>query len=176
MIEEERLRLFIEEEISKKRAVTLVQQSPEPEALAAVLWKFILLNEHPLSWRATWFLEHLAAENKEYVRPYIDSIVEEFPSFKYDGQKRSSLKILLMFSLNDYHYEPMVGRCFDILLSHDEAMAVRMFCMRLLLQVVKKEPELKSELKESLEFILPHAQKGLLSACRKSLQALDRIK
>lgn len=176
MNNKEDLKDFIEIEISKKRAVILAQNTENPTMLANALWEFVLLNKQPLSWRATWFLEHLGAENKEYVRPYLNSIVKAFPLFKFDGQKRSSLKILLMFSLDDYNYEPMVGRCFDMLLSQYEPMAVRMFCMRFLLKVVKIEPELKGELKESLEFILPHAQKGLLSACRNSLLALDRIK
>ena len=176
MIQKAELRAFIEDDLSKKRTVALVQQTTEPDNLAAVLWEFVLLNEHPLSWRATWFLEHLASENKDYVRPYLDAIVKAFSGFKFDGQKRSSMKILLLFELHDYNYEPMVGRCFDMLLSQNEAMAVRMFCMRFLLQVVKIEPELKSELQQSLEFILPHAQKGLLSACKNSLQALARIK
>ena len=168
------LRFFIEEEISKKRAVALAQHTTDPQVLAAALWSFVLLNEHPVSWRATWFLEHLGHENKEYVRPFLNPIVEAFSTFKIDGQKRSSLKILLMFSLDDYNYEPMVGHCFDLLLSHEEAIAVRMFCMRFLLKVVKIEPELKEELRQSIEFVLPHAQRGLLSVCRNSLQALKK--
>ena len=169
------LRFFIEEEISKKRAVILAQNTTEPEVLAAALWEFVLLNENPISWRATWFLEHLGAENKAFVRPYLDAIVEQFPKFKYDGQRRSSLKILLMFPITNFDYAKMLNYCFDLILSNEAPVAVRMFSMTMLLEIVKREPELKSELKESLEFIIPHAQKGLLSAARKTLRALEKV-
>jgi hypothetical protein len=69
----------------------------------------------------------------------------------------------------------MLNYCFDLVLSHEAPVAVRMFSMTMLLEIVKREPELKSELKESLEFILPHAQKGLLSATRKTLSALEKV-
>ena len=171
----EDLRYFIEEEISKKRAMLLVQNTSEPKKLAAALWDFVLLNEHPVSWRAMWFLEHLGDEDKECLRPYLDAIVDAFPNFKYDGQKRSGLKILLMFPITEFNYAKMLNFCFDLILSHEAPIAVRMFSMRMLLEIVKREPELKGELKESLEFIIPHAQKGLLSAARKTLKALEKV-
>ena len=169
------LRYFIEVEISKKRAEHLVKSTPEPEALAAELWDFILLNEHPISWRANWFLEHLGAENREFVRPYLQSIVKAFPTFKFDGQRRSSMKILLMFPITDYDYGRMVNYCFDLLLSHEDAVAVRMFAMLILVEIVKLEPELKGELKDTIEFILPNTQKGLQSICRRTLVKLDKM-
>ena len=171
----EDLKKFIEEEISKKRAKVLVQNTSEPEQLASALWGFVLLNQHPLSWRAMWFMEHLAAENREYARPYLNAIVVAFSSFKFDGQKRSGLKILLMFSVTDYDYEMMLNTAFDLLLSNDEPIAVRMHAMRLLLEIVKLEPELKEELKKSINFIMPYAQKGLLSASSDVLKRLERI-
>jgi len=165
--------VFIEEEISKKRAELLVQNTSEPEKLAATLWDFVLLNKHPLSWRSMWFLEHLAAENRAVAQPYLNAIVKAFPSFKFDGQKRSAMKILLMFPVKYYDYEMMLNTAFDLLLSNDEPVAVRMFSMRLLFEIVKIEPELKGELKESITFIIPHAQKGLLSAARDVLKRLE---
>ena len=105
---------------------------------------------------------------------FLKLIVEAFPSFKYDGQKRSSLKILLMFPVTDYDYTKVLNFSFDLLLSNSEPVAVRMFAILILFEITKLEPELKPELKETIELILPQTQKGLQSICRRTLAKLDK--
>lgn len=168
----EDLQVFIEEDISKERVLALTQGSSNPEVLAQVLWEMILRNQHPLSWRAMWFLEHLGAENKEIVRPYLNKIVESFPNFVFDGQKRSGLKILQMFPPKEYNYGPVLNFCYDMLLSNNEAIAVRSFAMQMVFDIAQIEPELKPELKQTLLLILPDSQKGIQSRVRKLLSKL----
>jgi len=167
------LRRFIEEDLAKERAVMLATNASNPKELAAALWDFVLLNEQPVSWRAMWFLEHLAAQNKELLRPYLEAIIFEFPNYKFDGQKRSALKILQMFPLTEYDYGSLLNICFDLLLSNSESIAVRSFAMQIIFDISQLEPEIKPELKESILHILPEAPKGVQSKARKLLQLLE---
>ena len=170
------LRYFIEQDISKARALSLSNNTNDPEKSAAALWDFVLLNEHPLSWRATWFLEHLGAEDKEYVRPYLNLIIEAFPSFIFAGQRRSSLKILQMFPVVDYDYARMVDICFDLYLSNSQPVAVRMFSLRQLYDIIKVEPELKQELKGAIELVMTGDERSLQSISRKILAKVSKTK
>lgn len=166
------LQAFIEEDISKKRVLALTQGDSNPEELAQVLWEMILRNQHPLSWRAMWFLEHLGAENKEIVRPYVNKIIHSFSTFVFDGQKRSGLKILQMFTPVEYDYAVVLNFCYDLLLSNSEAVAVRSFAMQIVYDIAQIEPDLKPELRQTLELILPECQKGMKSKARKLLSKL----
>ena len=168
----EDLRRFMEEDISKERAMMLATNASNPEELAAALWDFVLLNEHPVSWRAMWFLEHFAAQNRELLRPYLKAIISEFSNYNFDGQKRSALKILQMFPFTEYDYGSLLNISFDLLLSNDESIAVRSFAMQIIFDISKLEPEIKPELKESILHILPEASKGVQSKARKILKLL----
>ncbi len=166
------LRDFIEEDISKERTLALTKNTSRPKELAASLWGFVMMNEHPVSWRAMWFLEHLGAADHELVRPYLDSIITEFSTFKFDGQKRSALKILQMFDVTEYDYGHVLNICFDLLLSNKEPIAVRSFAMQIVFDIAQVEPEIKPELKEIILHILPEGSKGIQSKARKLLKKL----
>ncbi len=168
----EDLKSFIEEDISKERVLALTVGNSMPEELATSLWEMTMRNEHPLSWRAMWFLEHLGADNHEILRPYLKLIVAEFLNFKFDGQRRSALKILQMFPVTDYDYGVVLNFCFDIILSNNEPIAVRSFAMQIVFDIAMVEPELKPELKEVIKLILPENSKGIQSKARKLLAKL----
>ena len=168
----EDLKGFIEEDISKERVLALTMGNSKPKELAATLWEMTMRNEHPLSWRAMWFLEHLGADNHEIVRPYLEEIVNEFTNFEFDGQKRSALKILQMFPVTDYDYGVVLNFCFDLILSNNEPIAIRSFAMQIVFDIAQIEPELKPELKHAIMLILPESSKGIKSKARKLLAKL----
>ena len=166
------LEKFILEDLSKERMISFINLAPDQNLLAEDLWKLILRSEKPISWRSSWFFEHLGKINKEVLRPYLPLILEELPKFKYDGQKRSCMIILQLFSLQDFDYGIALNISYDFFLSRSESLAVQVHAMQMIFNIAMIEPDLKQELREAIEYKLPEAQVGFKSRARRLLKKL----
>ena len=73
-----------------------------------------------------------------------------------------------------YHGEIM-DMCFRYLESPAESLAVRIFSMSVLTNLVKYYPEIKAELKLIIEDQLPHQTAGFKSRAKKVLKQLEHL-
>ena len=65
--------------------------------------------------------------------------------------------------------------CMKLLLSADEAIAIKVFSMTVLVNICKTEPDLKNEVKLAIETQLPYASKGYLNRAGKLLSKLKKL-
>ena len=73
-----------------------------------------------------------------------------------------------------YHGEIM-DMCFRYLESPAESLAVRIFSMSVVTNLVKYYPEIKAELKLIIEDQLPHQTAGFKSRAKKVLKQLEHL-
>ena len=65
--------------------------------------------------------------------------------------------------------------CFSFLNSCQEPVAIRAHSMTILYNIVKKYPELKEELKVSIEDQIPYGSAGIKNRGNKILKALEKL-
>lgn len=133
----------------------------------------ISINEpYPLSMRAARVV-HLCAENYPFlIEPYVNEVIDAISKTKVDGVKRSFLKILTeLISTNILRQKPeLIDLCFNLASDLRESIAVRAYCMDLILKLSKTEPDLLNELKTIAEYELDSPSAGMRSKAAKILR------
>ncbi|RLD44740.1 MAG: hypothetical protein DRI86_06725 [Bacteroidetes bacterium] len=171
----EQIKNFIINDISKDNINAIIKNNKVNQEMIDLLWKISISNVHPQSWRAAWMLFHLLNNsNKEYIRPYLDQMLDLLNTFTHNGQKREIMKIILLFDVEEIEMGKAVNICFKILLNSKEALAVRVHAMQIIFNISIIEPELKSELKDVLKIIIQEDSPALRGRGRILLKKLKK--
>lgn len=126
-----------------------------------------------LSQRASWPLSFCIEQHPKLVKPHLKKLISGLkkPDLS-DASKRNKLRLLQFVSVP----RPLQGItsqiCFDFLQNRKEPIAVRVFSMTVLANLVEKQPGLKSELRIIIEDELPYGSAGFLSRGKKLLKRL----
>jgi hypothetical protein len=133
-----------------------------------------LSDVYPVSMRAARIMTVSTFKHKHLLKPHLEAIIKMLPGAKVDGLKRSVLKILaeIPFELDEESIGLLTDTTFNYLVDPKEAIAVRAFSIGILLNISRRYPEIKPELKAILESILPGSSVGLKSKCRKTLRLI----
>jgi hypothetical protein len=149
----------------------LILRKPE---LFDDLFSIYLKDEEPVSWKAAWSVDIASMNNPGLLESHIEEIVEHLPSFKNDGVKRESLRMLARSPLPVEHLGLLVTTCFEWLTSSKEPVAVKRFSMEILYRISGQEPEIKKELADSIEWRMQEETPGFRAFGRKLLKLLYR--
>lgn len=150
----------------KNTAVAYIKAHPEQYE---ELIQLVLENKGRYSWRAAWFLSCTMEKNDKRVQKHVSQIIEILSAKKYE-QARELLKVMQLMELN----EEQEGKIFDICVTLwenvTEQPSVRYNALKLILQIVKKHPELSPEIKFLLE---QHYIEPLTEGVKKSVAKLS---
>lgn len=143
----------------------------------AEILELTLRDEYPLSMRASRVLALATRNDTSLLLPHLQRVIDTLGSLKVEGVKRGFLYILaeLPLELNEEMLGIVVDHCFTWLNDAKEAIAIRYYAIEILVKVVFRYPELKTELVESLQIILENDTKVLHAKSRKALKLLLRI-
>ncbi len=137
----------------------------------------IFLGVDPLlKQRAAWVIGDLGRTQPTLLKPFDSALIEhlKLPEL-HDAVKRNTIRYLSETQLN----EELWGEAFDLayktLSSKTEKVAIKVFSMVLALNIVKKIPELKDELKFAIEEQMPFGTPGFKNRGAKTLVALEKI-
>ncbi|MBL4624700.1 MAG: hypothetical protein JKY42_06130, partial [Flavobacteriales bacterium] len=125
--------------------------------------------------RSAWALMHCAVNDYNLVYPYLDKMVDMLNEDAHDAVKRNTLRILGEIEIPEHLLGILTRKCFAYLQSEMEPIATRVFAMTVLLNITKKEPDLKNELKMVIEGILPYGSAGIKSRAKKTLKELEKL-
>ena len=129
---------------------------------------------YPLSMRAARVIQIYCEKHPEALLPYLDEVIGKTIASDTDGVKRNFLKIFA--ESIDVHQinEPglLLNACFDWLNDARETPAVRVYCMEIIYLYSLNEPDLRGELKASLEFIMEEKKPSLTNRGMKILRRL----
>lgn len=136
--------------------------------------KMSLHEKSPLNWRAARVVLLCIEKYPKLFVPYTNEIAKLFSTFKVDGLKRAYSYILSKYitQINEDFLSDLIETCFNYLLSK-EKIAVKYNCMKLLFEISKKYPELKGELKASIDFNLSEDIFRMNGAIKKIYKELE---
>lgn len=144
----------------------------KPEAFHALFCLFSG-NTEPVSRRAAWVMDVVSEKQPELIAPYLNVIIDLLPEFRHDGLKRHSMRILARSPLPDeLRLGKLIQICFDWLLSPNEAVAAKVYCMDILFRITRIEPDLKKELADSIEWRMNEETAGFKNRGQKLINRL----
>jgi len=164
---------FLLLEMSKRNTDLVAGLIIQKPALFDELFRIFASNKEPVSRRAAWVIDSVSEKHPELIEPHLDDIIELLSTFDHDGLKRHSLRMLARSPFPSERYlGKLIKICFDWLLSPNEAVAAKVYCMEILYRVSQVEPDLRKELADSIEWRLNEETPGFKNRGEKMLKKL----
>ncbi|MFC2133411.1 hypothetical protein ACFLTH_02235 [Bacteroidota bacterium] len=133
---------ILTDRLRKKELIFFLDKHPELFEQAV---KISLGDVQPLAWRAAWLIGNYMETNDARLLPHVDSILSKIPG-KGDGHQRELLKILNRLKLSHDQEGILFDICLTIWEEIHKSPSVRGTAFQTILLIVKKYPELKSEI------------------------------
>jgi len=145
----------------------------DPEIFRHIL-NFCWEKPYPVSMRAARVIEFCCAADPDILLPFIDEVMEKFQKSPVVGVRRGFLKVFAEHFDLRYIAEPgpLLNLCFDCMTDVNEAYAIRVYSMEIIYRFAQFEPDLKPELKTTIEFILEEAPPSIRSRGMRILKKL----
>lgn len=170
------LKELLLQDLSRKHAESIAEMAMKNPLIFDELWEIALSDEHPVNWRAAWAMDAVWEKSPEIIRPFIPKMWTILPLLKVDGVKREFVKIISDSPLpeDEEQLGILLGICFEWLNSVNEAIAVKVHCMQILLMISRQIPEIIPELKTTIEVAMQEGSPAIVSRGRQVLQKLLR--
>jgi hypothetical protein len=139
------------------------------------LMELFFCSEIFLTQQAAWIMSVCAENFPDLLKPYMERMINNLMNPVHNAVKRSTLRAFQEIEIPEKLKGKAVDYCFILLAKSSEAVAIKVFAMSVLLNIVKKEPDLKNELKIIIEDQMPFAKAAFLSRGKKVLKALEKI-
>jgi len=139
------------------------------------LVEIMLSTDKLLSQRAAYSFGISLEKNIDWILPYREQLIKSLDQDYHPSVKRNILKHLQFVDIPSTVLGVCVDICFTLLASNEETVAVKVFCMPVLLNICKKEPDLGRELKLIIDEQLPYASPGFKSRGNKVIHELNKI-
>lgn len=152
--------------------VEIITKKPE---LFNDLWLIFLRNENVVSRRAAWVIDLLTEEENLLNESHLLALVSALPTFKVDGLKRHSLRILERNTIPEEKIGDLASLCFNYLENPQESVAVKMFSMKILNKLAYMEPEISREIIDIIEIQMDEGTPGFRSTGRKVIKNLYKL-
>ena len=164
-------------EHSKRNTVRLARWIGSDKKRFKDLMKLFLKGEYRVTQRSAWIVMHCAEMHPNLIIPYLNKMIERmFEPGVHVAVKRNVVRILQNIEVPKQLLGKVATVCFDFLASQHEPVAVKAFSMTVLANIVRKEPELKDELRLLVEQQMPWGTAGFKARGRKTLKQLESLK
>ena len=161
---------------SKENTTLIVNYIGSDRERCAALMKLFLYGHYRVIQRAAWVVGDLARVQPQLVMPYLPEMVENLKRADvHVAARRNTVRFFQEIDIPEELWGEVAEICFQFLQSAEEPVAVKVFSMTVLLNIVKKVPELKDELKFAVEEQLPYGTSGFKNRGLKTLKALEKI-
>lgn len=126
-----------------------------------------------VSQRAAWSLSYCVENDPTLIKPHLSKVLQVI---KQPGTpnavQRNVLRLLQFIDPPKKYHGDIIDLCFVYLSDPKEPVAVKVFAMTVLHQLIHNIPELQRELRIILEDQLPYAKPAFRSRAAKVLKAL----
>lgn len=154
--------------------IARIEQNPSD---FEIVYALIFDEKIKIAWRAAWAIEKISEKHPGWFSDrQISELTELSIKLNHDGLNRLCLSVLLNVKLQNPVSVEFINRCFDCIVSGKFAVAVQVLSMKLLYRICTIEPDLKNELKLTLENIdTSQLSAGYLSARKNILKKISNV-
>lgn len=169
------LRTALLQEYSKAHTRQIATHIGANDQRFAQLMDLFLHASYRITLRAARVVDDCVAAHPELIQPYLEELVQQLSKPVHDTLKRNILRLLQDISLPEALWGEVADSCFGFLMDRKAAIAIKVFSMTVLSQIVRQVPDLKQELKLVLEEQLPYGSPGFVNRAQKVLKALEKL-
>lgn len=142
--------------------------SVNPKLIRALL-ELTSSSDSKVAWRSAYLLDKIHDENPQSITPLLDTIIEKTVHTQNFSIKRHFLRILTQYDLHKRASGSFINACFKWIHNENVKVAVKVHAMQLLYNLSLHYPELKQELKATLEELPAHISPGIRNRAQKLL-------
>ncbi len=134
--------------------------------------------DHLLSSRAMWVFGHCSDIDYNCTKPYHLKLINNLKQKNlHNGVIRNTLRLFQIHSVPKKTESFMLDKCFEYIKNPSEAIAVRVFAIRVVFNISKPYPELLNE----LLIVLNHLSEteegpGIRSRVKNTIKAIQKLK
>lgn len=146
----------------------LAQRAHSDAAAREELFAAALADDGRRSSQAAWVLTHLPKEDVAHVAKHRDELIRVAMSTNDTSLRRIFLSLLERLQWDDVDVR-LLDFCLDRMSRRDEPYGVRSLCMKLAYTLSCHYPELKDELRRTMEYIEPDELGAGVRCARKKI-------
>jgi hypothetical protein len=123
--------------------------------------------------KLAWIIGTIVDYCPHLIFPHVETLLIKLKDPCHDAVKRNVMRAIDKAPLHKDHIGLAADLAFKILDDRSEKVAVRVFCMSILLKICTLEPDLAPELVEILKYHMPHESAGFKSRASKIIKILN---
>jgi hypothetical protein len=164
------------EELSKYNINNVASFIGNQEALFKELMVFAFSEEDKLSLRASWVSTIICDSYPEMIFPFLEEIATKIKSIKHSGIRRNLLRSIANIEIPERLQGIFYDISFQWMLSSAEPPALRVFCMQIIYNTAKNEPDLLKEFALVLKDLLGNSDSaGIKSRANNILKQIRKL-
>lgn len=138
------------------------------------LVELFLKGEYRVTQRAGWPLSYIAIAHLHLIKKHLKKMLLnlERPNL-HDAVVRNTFRLLQFVEIPKPLHALAIDTCFKFFNDRKQPVAIRAFSMTALANLCKKYPEMKNEVKTSIEESMPYATTGFLSRAKRMLKEIS---
>jgi hypothetical protein len=138
------------------------------------LMELFLHGEHRVTQRSAWIVSECYERHPRLITPWLPALLKKMQEpGVHDAVKRNVVRMLQCIEIPNSLLGTIVSLCFDYINSVDAPIAVKAHSMTVLTRIAEREPDLKRELRDSIELMLPYAAPAIQARARMVMKRLD---
>ena len=165
---------LLERSHSKATTVLIVNSITKDPALLNELMNVFLKGNSRLRQRASWPISFIAQKRASIMSKVIPQLTKELEKEEqHPAIYRNILRTFQYLSFPEDQEGRILNRSFELLNDIDQPIAVKVFAMTVISNLAEKYPDIKPELRVSIEALLPNGSPGIKSRGKKLLKKLN---
>jgi hypothetical protein len=166
----------IAKEFSKARVISIANYIGADEERFGILMNIFLRGLYINTQKAGWVLSECAEKYPFLIIPYFRNLIQKLQEpFASDSVKRNIIRVWQYVDIPDEYIDDIYDICFGFLHS-TEAIAIRVFSMTVCHNIARRIPELKQELRLTIEDVLMKNQDGSAAIISRGQKILKELK
>jgi radical SAM superfamily enzyme YgiQ (UPF0313 family) len=160
-------------EHSKAQCTKIVNYIGNNQQLFDELFSFFISNEYRVVQRAAWPVSYCVIAHPNLINKHWKTLIQNLnkPNI-HEAVKRNTLRFLQEVTIPEKYHGQLMDYCFTYVNTPTEPIAVKCFGLSVLHNLSKIYPDIKPELKTTIENILPYTSAGIKSRAKKILKDL----
>lgn len=165
---------LLEQEHSKKITSLIVQEVTNNPLKLNELVNLMLGKNKVVAQRASWPFSVIIEKNPSLISRYTPQLIEKLAlKNEHPAIKRNILRAFQFCKFPSKYEGKLLDNCFTLMNDIEQPIAIKVFAMTVVYNLSIKYPDIKNELKLSIENLLPYGSAGIKSRGNKILKQLS---
>ncbi len=168
-----KLQKLLEQEHSKAQTLKIVNYVGGHQKHFDALFKIFTSGSARLIQRSSWAINYCVQEKPQLLEKHFATVIKLLIPESPVAVKRNCTRMLQFVKIPEKWMGHLFERCYQLVYSAKEPIAVRCFGMQVLSNIAEEIPDLKAEVRELLLDLKDHESAGIRSRVRRLLKNLN---